>query len=137
MVADDICLPIRSEADIVTPRLQARALGAQLGFSPSEQTAVATAVSEVARNILLYAQQGEILLRIIQEGSRRGIAFVARDKGPGIPNIALALQDGYSTGKGLGLGLPGVRRLMDEFSITSEVGRGTTVSATKWARRRD
>ncbi len=134
---DEIRLPIRSEADIVTARLQARALGEPLGFSVGELTAIATAISEVARNILLYAGKGEVLLGIVRDGGRRGIAVVARDEGPGIPDIALALQDGYSTGRGLGLGLPGVKRLMDEFAITSEVGRGTTVSAKKWPRRRE
>ncbi len=136
-MADEIRLPIRTEADIVTARLQARALGEPLGFSPGELTAIATAISEVARNILLYAREGEIVLGVVQDGERRGIALVARDRGPGIPNIALALQDGYSTGKGLGLGLPGTKRLMDEFAIESDVGRGTTVSAKKWKRKRD
>ncbi len=136
-MADELCLPIRTEADIVTPRLRARALGEPLGFSPSEMTAIATAISEVARNILLYAGKGEIRLSVVQNGGRRGIAVVALDQGPGIPNIALAMQDGYSTGGGLGLGLPGVKRLMDDFAITSEVGRGTTVRATKWSRKRD
>ncbi len=134
MAADEVCLPIRTEGDIVTARLQARALGEPLGFSPGEMTAIATAISEVARNILLYAGKGEVVLRIAQERGRRGIAMVARDTGPGIPDIALAMQDGYSTAKGLGLGLPGARRLMDEFEIVSRVGRGTTVTMKKWVR---
>ncbi len=136
MVADKVCLPIRSEGDIVTARQQVRALGAPLGFTAGELAAIATAVSEVARNILLYAERGEVLLGIVQNEGRRGIAIVACDQGPGIPDIPLAMQDGYSTGGGLGLGLPGTKRLMDEFAITSEVGRGTTVSAAKWARTR-
>ena len=94
-------------------------------------TLIATAISELARNIVQYAQRGEIILSVV-EGSRRGIQIVARDQGPGIPDLELAMRDGYSTGGSLGLGLPGARRLMDEFAIDSEVGKGTTVSMRKW-----
>jgi serine/threonine-protein kinase RsbT len=125
--------PIASEADIVLARQQGRNLAAKLGASLSEVTLIATAISELARNIVSYAKQGEIILSVV-EGSRRGIRIVARDQGPGIPDIPLAMRDGYSTGGGLGLGLPGAKRLMDEFEIVSEVGKGTTVSMTKWMR---
>ena len=94
-------------------------------------TLIATAISELARNIVQYARQGEIVLSAV-EGSRRGIQIVARDHGPGISDLELAMRDGYSTGGSLGLGLPGARRLMDEFAIDSEVGKGTTISMKKW-----
>jgi serine/threonine-protein kinase RsbT len=128
----EIRVPIRSDADIVTARQQGRALAREVGFASSDQTVIATAISELGRNILKYAGNGEILLRPTNTSSRRGLLVVARDEGPGIPDVALALQDGYSTSNGLGLGLPGTRRLMDEFAIDSEVGRGTTVTAQKW-----
>lgn len=127
----ELCIPIASEVDIVLARQEGRNLAAQLGASASEMALIATAISEVARNIVSYARQGEIVLRMV-EGSQRGISVVARDQGPGIADIDRAMRDGYSTGGGLGLGLPGARRLMDEFSIVSEVGKGTTVSMTKW-----
>lgn len=127
-------VPILSEADIVVARQSGRTLAAEAGFAGSELTVIATAISEVARNILAYARTGEILLQQIKRDKQIGLLIVARDKGPGIPDVALALQDGYSTGNGLGLGLPGARRLMDEFEIVSEVGRGTTVTMRKWKR---
>ncbi len=125
---------IHSEVDIVNARQEGRALAAQLGFLGGDLALIATAVSEVARNIVIYAKQGEIVLALVQEGGRRGIQVVARDQGPGIPNVALAMQDGYSTGKSLGLGLPGARRIMDDFDIKSELGQGTTVTMRKWMR---
>ena len=125
---------IVSGADIVTARLEGRQLAAEAGFNGSDLTVIATAISEVARNIVEYARNGEILLSIVHDGSKRGLRVVARDDGPGIPNIEQAMQDGFSTGRGLGLGLPGTRRLMDEFVIKSRVGEGTTVTATKWIR---
>ena len=106
----------------------------QLGFSTSDQALVATAISELARNILEYAGYGEIIFELAQQGGRRGIVVIARDQGPGIPDIEKAMQDGYSTTKSLGLGLPGSRRLMDDFEIVSQVGEGTTVTVKKWAR---
>jgi serine/threonine-protein kinase RsbT len=129
---DGIVVPIRSAADLVVARQMGRSLAARFGFTGSDLTVIATAISELARNILEYAQTGEILLTPVERGGRSGIAIAARDEGPGIPDLAQALQDGYSTGKGLGLGLPGARRLMDEFEIVSEVGRGTTVTVRKW-----
>lgn len=126
-------VPIANELDIVIARQQGRALAARLGFSPGDLALVATAISELARNIVQYAQRGEIVLRLL-ENDPRGIVVIARDQGPGILDLERALQDGFSSGGGLGLGLPGARRLMDEFDIVSEVGKGTTVTIKKWMR---
>jgi serine/threonine-protein kinase RsbT len=123
---------VSSSADIVTARQRGRALAAALGFSGSDLTVIATAISELARNIIEYATTGEIVLGQEDSNGRPGIIIVARDEGPGIPDLSRALSAGYSTGPGLGLGLPGVRRLMDDFEITSDVGRGTIVSVRKW-----
>lgn len=131
-MADEMRVPISTDADIITARQKGRALAEWVGFSGSDLTIIASAISELARNIIEYAGHGEIIIRLAQRGARRGIVIVARDDGPGIPDVALAMQDGYSTGKGLGLGLPGARRLMDEFEIVSEVGKGTTVTVGKW-----
>jgi serine/threonine-protein kinase RsbT len=119
--------------DIVTARQQGRALAAQLGFSSIDQTLIATAISEMARNIITYAGHGEIVLRPVQKtDGKRGIIIIAHDEGPGIPDVELAMQNGYSTSSSLGLGLPGAKRMMDEFDIISEVGKGTTVTMKKW-----
>ena len=123
---------IHSDADIVTARQQGRALAQKIGFIGSDLTVIATAISELGRNILKYAGSGEIRLGVACLGSKRGIQVVARDEGPGIADIELAMQDAYSTSNSLGLGLPGTRRLMDEFHISSVVGQGTTVTAKKW-----
>lgn len=131
---DENRLQIRSEHDILSARRRGRELAAEMGFSASELTIVATAISEIARNIVEYAGQGEIAFAVVRDGEGRGIVVVARDEGPGIPDVAQAMQDGYSTGRSLGLGLPGARRLMDEFEVTSEVGKGTTVTMKKWMR---
>ena len=133
-MGDEIHVPISSDADIVIARQQGRALAERIGFTGSSLAVVATAISEVARNIIEYAKRGEIVLKGVNQGGRQGLTVMARDQGPGIPDIALAMQDGYSTAKGLGLGLPGARRLMDEFEIISKVGRGTTVTMKKWVR---
>jgi len=130
----DLRIPVAVDADIVSARQQGRALATDLGFSPGNATLIATAISELARNILLYAGAGEILLAELDGAGRRGIRVVARDSGPGIPDLQQALQDGFSTSRRLGLGLPGVRRLMDEFEIDTRVGLGTTVVVKKWAR---
>jgi serine/threonine-protein kinase RsbT len=127
-------IAIESDADVVTARQRARELAAGLELSSTDQTLLATAISEVARNITTYAQRGEVLVSIVQDRDRRGIRVVARDQGPGIEDIERALQDGYTTGGGLGLGLPGARRLVDDFSIDSAPGRGTTVTLVKWSR---
>ncbi len=131
-MADEVCLPIDSEIDVVTARQKGREMATRLGFSSTDLTLIATAISEITRNIVEYAKRGELCLNIVQQGNKRGIVVIASDKGPGIPNIKLAMQDGYSTGKSLGLGLPGAKRLMDEFEIVSEVGKGTKVTMKKW-----
>jgi serine/threonine-protein kinase RsbT len=125
---------IDHDGDVVTARQKGRELAARVGFSGSDLTLIATAISEIARNIVLYAKHGELSLTPVADGSRRGILVVAHDTGPGIPNIEQAMRDGFSTGKSLGLGLPGARRLMDEFEISSQVGVGTTVTMRKWVR---
>jgi serine/threonine-protein kinase RsbT len=130
-VDEELRIPIASEGDIVIARQQGRTLAGQLGASRGAMTLVASAISELARNIVQYAREGEIVLSMVEEG-RRGIQIVARDRGPGIPDLELAMRDGYSTGGSLGLGLPGARRLMDEFAIDSEVGKGTTILMRKW-----
>jgi RNA polymerase sigma factor (sigma-70 family) len=128
---DEVRIAIRTDADIVAARQAARQLAARLGFSRTDLTILATAVSEVARNIVRFAGAGEVVIELI-DGPRQGVQIVARDAGPGILDVDLALTDGYSTYDGLGLGLPGARRLMDEFAVASEPGRGTTVTMTKW-----
>ncbi|HKX11375.1 MAG TPA: anti-sigma regulatory factor [Stellaceae bacterium] len=133
-MSGDLLVPIRADADVLLARQKARELAKSLRFSASELTLIATAISEVARNIVAYAKQGEILLRLVTQGRRRGIRVVAQDQGPGIADISRAMQDGYSTSSSLGLGLPGSRRLMDEFDIVSELGKGTRITMTKWER---
>lgn len=130
----EVRVSIAADPDIVAARQAAREMAAKAGFGGAELTLVATAVSEIARNIVRFAGGGEITVELLQH-PRPGVRVVARDAGPGIPDVPRALQDGYSTEKGLGLGLPGARRLMDEFSIVSQQGRGTTVSMTKWFQR--
>lgn len=127
-------VPIEGEADIVTARQKGRELAAARGLSRTEQTLVATAISEVARNIVVYARRGEVVIAPAEDRGRRGVVVVARDEGPGIANPELAMRDGYSTGNSLGMGLPGAKRLMDEFELTTAVGKGTTVTMKKWAR---
>ena len=128
----EVRVPIRADIDIVTARQQGRALAQQIGFAGSNLTVIATAISELGRNILAYAGSGVIILRPGHFAGRRGIVIVAQDMGPGIADIELALQDGFSTSMSLGLGLPGTRRLMDEFEIVSVVDKGTTVTVKKW-----
>ena len=133
-MAGEVRIPIQTDADVVTARKQGRELAAQAGFSATELTIIATAISEIARNIVMFANRGEILDSLVGDDGRQGVTVVARDSGPGIPNLEQALQDGYSGYGGMGLGLPGSRRLMDEFEISSEVDKGTTVTMTKWRR---
>jgi serine/threonine-protein kinase RsbT len=133
-VADDVRVAIRTDADVVTARQEARAMGSELGFSSTDLTLLATAISEVARNITTYAGVGEVALRVLNSGSRQGIEVVASDDGPGIADVELAMQDGYTTGNGLGLGLPGTRRLVDEFDLHTEPGTGTSIRLVKWTR---
>lgn len=128
----ETCIPIESDLDIVQARQTGRTEASKLGFSSTDLTLIATAISELARNIVMYAKKGEIVVRLVQSAEKRGIVVIARDKGPGIADIRQTLQDGFSTSRSLGLGLPGVRRLMDEFEIESQVGLGTVVTIKKW-----
>jgi serine/threonine-protein kinase RsbT len=133
-------VPIAADLDVVTPRQVGRRIAEEVGFSGTELTLIATAISELARNIVEYAGSGEMLIGATHEAAGTGLSIEARDEGPGMADVDLAMQDGYSTGQSLGLGLPGVGRLMDEVQIDSVEGRGTMVRATKWlsagARRR-
>jgi serine/threonine-protein kinase RsbT len=128
---DEVRVPVRTDADVVAARQAARELAERLDFSPTELTEIATAVSEIVRNIVRFADFGDVLVELL-DSPRRGLQITARDSGPGIPDVQQALRDGYSTYQGLGLGLPGARRLMDEFAVVSEQGRGTTVTMIKW-----
>lgn len=132
-VSEEI-VPIKADVDIVVARQRARGLLSGWRFSGSELTLIATAISEVARNIVSYAGNGEVVLRIVRRGQQRGLLVIARDRGPGIADIERAMEDGYSTSRGLGLGLSGSKRLMDEFELVSEVGKGTEVTMIKWER---
>ena len=129
---DAVRISISSDVDIVKARQAGRRVAEEVGFVFTELALIATAISELARNIVRYARSGEIVIRPITNSTRRGIQIVAQDSGPGIRDIEQALQIGFSTAGGLGLGLPGVRRLMDEFDIQSKLGQGTTVRITKW-----
>ena len=129
---DEVRVPVARDADVVTARLTGRQVASELGFSATDATLVATAISEIARNIVKFADRGEILIRAVSRGDRRGISIVARDVGQGIADLDRALQDGYSTYQGLGLGLPGAKRLMDAFHLRSVPGEGTTVTMEKW-----
>jgi serine/threonine-protein kinase RsbT len=130
--AGEIRVAINSDQDIVTARQRGRALAIELGFSTGDATLIATSISELARNIVSYARKGEIILEVVHGSSKLGISITASDRGPGIWDIRQAMKDGFSTSGSLGLGLPGVRRLMDEFEISSEPGRGTIVTVKKW-----
>jgi serine/threonine-protein kinase RsbT len=123
---------ITGDSDIVKARQEGRKMAAQAGFGLTDLALIATAISELARNIVRYAKCGEIIIRPVTSSNRPGIEVMAHDKGPGIKDVQQAMQGGFSTSGGLGLGLPGVRRLMDEFNIQSDVGRGTTVCTKKW-----
>jgi serine/threonine-protein kinase RsbT len=134
MAAQERYIPIRSDLDIVEARLAVRSIAEEAGFAGTDLVLIATAVSEVARNIVEYAKEGEVVISLVQNGSRRGVLVIARDAGPGIADVSQALQEGYTTSRGLGLGLPGSRRLMDEFEISSNVGKGTAVKMKKWVK---
>jgi serine/threonine-protein kinase RsbT len=129
---DETLVPIERDSDIVVARQKGREMALQAGFFGTDLTIIATAISEIARNIIVYAQHGEIFLSTLLEGGKRGLLVVARDEGPGIRDVERAMRDGFSTAKSLGLGLPGARRLMDDFEIVSTVGVGTTVTMKKW-----
>jgi serine/threonine-protein kinase RsbT len=130
--AGEIRVAINSDQDIVSARQKGRVMANELGFSTGDATLIATAISELARNIVSYAHTGQITIKLVNGLNRQGIAVIASDDGPGISDIRQAMRDGFSTSGSLGLGLPGVRRLMDEFEITSQPGRGTIVTVKKW-----
>ncbi len=142
-MADEVRVPITTDADLVTARAEGRAMAERLGFPRPDPTLIATAISEVARNIVVHAGRGEIVLRPFDDADRFGVVVVARDEGAGIRDVAAAVRDDYSGRGGLGLGLPGARRLMDDFDLESDADTGTTVTMTKWryrdelARRRE
>lgn len=129
---DEVRVEIATDADLVPARAEARALALTLGFSRTDATLIATAVSEVGRNIVVHVGRGEIVMGAVQEETRCGLVVTAHDEGPGIRDIETALEHGYAGRGGLGLGLPGARRLMDEFHVASELDRGTTVTMSKW-----
>jgi serine/threonine-protein kinase RsbT len=134
---DEIRVPINADPDLVAARQAGRDVARELGFSTTDQTLIATAISEIARNIVQHALNGEVVVTPVVEPERKGVVIVARDAGPGIPDLEMALREGYSTTTtGLGLGLPGARRLMEEFHVTSELGKGTTVVMKKWVAAR-
>ncbi|MFI7152478.1 anti-sigma regulatory factor [Nonomuraea sp. NPDC050022] len=127
-------LPIASNSDVVMVRQRVRSVAVEVGLSLIDQTKVVTAASELARNALVYGGGGLAHIEIVENGTRRGLKLTFSDEGPGIPDIEQALTDGWTTGTGLGLGLSGSRRLVDEFDLVSAPGKGTTVTVTKWAR---
>jgi len=124
--------PLLNEADIVHGRQAVRKWAAELAFSLVDQTKLVTAASELARNTLIYGKGGEMRMSVVENGARRGIELIFEDHGPGIPDLALALQDGYTTGSGMGLGLSGAKRLSNEFEIVSRVGEGTKITIRRW-----
>jgi serine/threonine-protein kinase RsbT len=134
-MGDEVRVSISSDADLVAARAEGRAMAERLGFPRPDPTLIATAISEVARNIVVHVGRGEIVLRPFQEADRYGLIVIARDDGPGIRDIEAALRDEYSGRGGLGLGLPGARRLMDDFEVASDAGTGTTVTMKKWRYR--
>ena len=134
MSSDKRRVPITHEADVTRALLEARMFAKSMNFSEVDTQMIATAVSELARNIIKYADKGEIIIDQIEKGSHTGIEIVARDKGPGISDIEQAVSDNYSSSGTLGLGLPGVKRMMDEFEIQSTEGQGTTVLIRKYRR---
>jgi serine/threonine-protein kinase RsbT len=131
-MGDEVRVAIESDADLVTARAEARAMAERLGFPRPDPTLIATAISEVARNIVVHCGSGEIVLKPLEEANRYGLVVIATDHGPGIRDVEAALRDDYSGRGGLGLGLPGARRLMDDFEVVSDADTGTTVTMTKW-----
>ena len=125
-------LPVRSSSDVVVVRQLVRTRAIEAAFSLVDQTRIVTAASELARNTLDYGGGGRVVVEMLREGARTGLRLAFEDKGPGIPDVELALQDGYTTGRGLGLGLSGARRLMNEFYIQSKPGEGTRVVVVRW-----
>jgi serine/threonine-protein kinase RsbT len=131
---EEVTIAISQDRDIVTARQRGRGMASKIGFSSTDQISIATAISELSRNIVEYAREGEIAIAVVraQDNGQTGIQITARDNGPGIHDIGLAMKDGYSTSRSLGLGLPGTKRLMDEFEIDSKPGKGTRITIRKW-----
>jgi serine/threonine-protein kinase RsbT len=125
-------LPIRADADVVLARQQVRAWAVEQGFGLVDQTKMVTAASELARNTLIHGGGGTMLLEALNDGNKKGLRLTFEDRGPGIPDIELAMKDGFTTGTGLGLGLSGSKRLCNEFDISSIVGEGTRITITRW-----
>lgn len=132
---DEVRVAIHTDADLVVARAEGRALAERLGFPRPDPTLIATAISEIARNIVVHVGQGEIVLQPLEDTNRFGLAVIAIDQGPGIRDIQAALREDYSGRGGLGLGMPGARRLMDEFEVASDVDTGTIVTMRKWRLR--
>lgn len=133
----EIRVGIETDADLVIARAEGRAMAQRLGFRRPDPTLIATAISELARNLVMHVGHGEIIMRPIVEDRRSGVLVIVRDEGPGIADVDAALRLGHASRGGLGLGLPGARRLMDEFEIDSQPGKGTTVTMRKWRLRDD
>jgi serine/threonine-protein kinase RsbT len=136
-MADEVRIRIAEDTDLIPARAQGRALAERVGFSRTDATLIATAISEIARNIVVHVGEGEIVMRALEEGHRCGVLVVARDQGPGIRDVEAAVRQGYADSSSLGLGLPGARRLMDEFELDSSSDAGTTVKMVKWRVRDD
>jgi len=134
-MADEVRVVIADDADLVTARAEARAMAERRGFPRPDPTLIATAISEIARNIVVHSGGGEIVLKPFEDANRYGLVVIATDAGPGIRDVEAALRDDYSGRGGLGLGLPGARRLMDEFDLVSDAENGTTVTMKKWRYR--
>lgn len=128
----ELNLTIATDLDVLKARQCADRISCRLRFTSGARAMIAIVISEIARNTVLYAHKGRLSLRLISDGNRRGILIRMQDEGPGIPDLARAMQDGYTTSQGLGIGLPSAKRLMDEFDIISEVGKGTTIVMKKW-----
>jgi serine/threonine-protein kinase RsbT len=125
-------MSIVREIDVIPFRNRLKEYAVRIGMSLVNQTKIITAASEIARNMLKYANGGKVVIEVVSKGKENGIRLIFKDQGPGIPDIKQAMKDGFSTGKSLGLGLPGTKRLVSEFDIISEIGKGTTVTVTKW-----
>ncbi len=130
--SEETLLPVSSDQDIIKARQKGRDLAAWADFALVDQTLIATAISEIARNIVTYARRGTIVLRIEEESDRLGLVVIACDEGPGIRDVTQALRNHYTTSHGLGMGLPGARRVMDDFAIESKLGEGTRITMKKW-----
>jgi len=133
-VPSEKVIDVKNSDDIVAARQAGHQLARDLGFSLTDVTMIATAISEIARNITTYAGEGEVTLRVVERPGSHGVEVVASDAGPGIEDVERAMQDGYTTGNGLGLGLPGTRRLVDDFHLDTTPGVGTTIRLVKWTR---